>query len=98
MSFSVTFRPEVASDLASAANWYDQQESGLGDEFLEEYRRALIRLAELPLARAADHSGLRYLKLDRFPYRTCYRVREKEIVVAAVFHMRRNPNRLLDRR
>ncbi|HMO18574.1 MAG TPA: type II toxin-antitoxin system RelE/ParE family toxin [Oligoflexia bacterium] len=89
--------------MASGATWYDRQVPGLGDEFLGEYRLALDKVLELPLAQAADSSGMRFQRLKRFPYRICYRVQEMgvqemEILVAAVFHMRRNPDRLSNRR
>ena len=44
MTDRLTFRAEIPDDLASAANWYDRQHLGLGDEFLAEYRRTLDML------------------------------------------------------
>ncbi len=38
---NVEIRPEVATDLATAADWYDHREPGLGDDFIAEYRRTL---------------------------------------------------------
>ncbi len=97
MSFRLCFRPEIPLDLASAAIWYDDQRIGLGDEFLAEYRVTLDYLMEQPLLRAEDKCGMRFWVLKRFPYRICYYVRNDEIVVAAVFHVRRNPARLRSR-
>ena len=97
MNYVVRFRAEVPLDLASAANWYDQQQPGLGEEFLNEYRRALDGLVESPLVHAADSTGMRFRRLRRFPYRICYRVGETELLIAAIFHARRDPKRLLDR-
>jgi plasmid stabilization system protein ParE len=97
VKYAVSFRAEVPLDLASAADWYDNQRQGLGDEFLNEYRVALDGLVKSPLARVADPTGMRFRRMKRFPYRICYRVCEDEIVVAAIFHARRDPNRLLDR-
>lgn len=36
MSWKVIARPEVESDLAEAADWYDSPLEGLGAEFREE--------------------------------------------------------------
>jgi hypothetical protein len=44
----VEIRPEVATDLATAADWYDQREPGLGDEFMTEYRNALAATIDKP--------------------------------------------------
>jgi plasmid stabilization system protein ParE len=97
VSFRVSFRPEIPFDLASAATWYDDQRIGLGDEFLAEYRLALECMLEQPLLRAEEKRGMRFWLLKRFPYRICYYLRSDEIVVAAVFHVRRNPARLRNR-
>ena len=98
MTLRLTFRPEIPTDLASAANWYDHQHLGLGDEFLSDYRRTLDMLISSPLLRAADSTGMRFWRLKRFPYRILYRVGDNSILVAAVFHTRRDPNTLLERR
>ena len=97
MQYKVSFRPEIPSELASAANWYDDQRAGLGEEFLCEYHLALDALLESPHLHAPDEMGIRFRRLKRFPYRICYRVIENEILVAAVFHAQRDPKRLLDR-
>ncbi len=68
MKYEVSFRAEVPSDLASAANWYDNQREGLGEEFLNEYRLALDGLVKLPLARAADSTGMWFRRLKRFSF------------------------------
>ena len=44
----VDIRHEVAVDLADAANWYDGQESGLGDDFMQMYRGTLNAVVESP--------------------------------------------------
>ena len=92
----LTFRPEVPADLASAASWYDHQRAGLGEEFLSEYRLALDALVKRPLLRPEDQSGMRFWLVKRFPYRIFHRAHDN-IVVAAVFHVRRNPTRLKNR-
>ena len=97
MTDRLTFRAEIPDDLASAANWYDLQHLGLGDEFLAEYRRTLAMLVASPLLHAADLTGMRFWRLMRFPYRICYRVGDNSILVAAVFHARRSPKILRKR-
>jgi hypothetical protein len=46
---NVEIRPEVATDLAIAADWCDQREPGLGDEFMTEYRNTLAATIDKPL-------------------------------------------------
>jgi hypothetical protein len=68
----LSLRPEVAHDLADAAGWYDGRESGLGDDFIAEYRVTLARVVGNPSIRSVVRSGLRWWKLDRFPYLLWY--------------------------
>jgi toxin ParE1/3/4 len=37
-------RPEAQLDLEAAARWYEAQEQGLGQHFLDEVRLALQRI------------------------------------------------------
>ena len=49
MTFDVRIRPEAEQDMAEAALWYEQQQRGLGQDFLDEALAVFMRLAEMPL-------------------------------------------------
>ena len=87
-------RPEVESDVAEAASWYEAQQSGLGVEFIEEIIQVWDALAENPLLSARRHprKNIRWRYPERFPYRVIYEVLEPEhsVVVAAVLHAARD--------
>ena len=87
---NVEIRPDVATDLATAADWYDQREPGLGDEFMTEYRNALAATIDKPLERPVVRSDLRRRRLSRFPYLHWCRVNNTNLVVAGVLHARRD--------
>jgi hypothetical protein len=55
MNWRVEFRPEVESDMAEAARWYESQQAGLGAEFVEEIIQVWDALAENPLLNARRH-------------------------------------------
>jgi plasmid stabilization system protein ParE len=94
MSWRVEIRPEVESDVAEAARWYESQQSGLGAEFVEEIIRVWDGLTENPLLNARRHprKNIRWRYPERFPYRVIYEVSEDEhsVVVAAVLHAARD--------
>jgi plasmid stabilization system protein ParE len=94
MSWRVEIRPEVESDVAEAARWYESQQSGLGAEFVEEIIQVWDALAENPLLNARRHpcKNIRWRYPERFPYRVIYEVSEDEhsVVVAAVLHAARD--------
>lgn len=94
MSWCVVLRPEVEADVNEAAEWYESQQSGLGNEFCEEIIRVFDILAKNPLLQCRRHprKNIRWRYPERFPYRVVYEVlaTEKTIVVAAVIHAARH--------
>jgi len=52
MNWRVEIRPDVESDVAAAARWYNQQQPGLGVEFVEEIIQVWDELTENPLLNA----------------------------------------------
>jgi toxin ParE1/3/4 len=97
MSYIIRFRPEIVSDLKDAARWYDGRQSGLGGDFLQECRRACDRIVEHPEHVAPDATGIRSLRLHRFPYVLHYRLEEMMVVVFAIMFGGRDPSAWQDR-
>jgi plasmid stabilization system protein ParE len=50
MSHRLKIRLEAEADIAAAAQWYDQREPVLGEEFLRAVDQAIARALENPLA------------------------------------------------
>jgi len=42
MNYVLVFRPEVREELDDAYNWYQSQQTGLGDEFLDIITKIMI--------------------------------------------------------
>lgn len=100
MSFRVLLEAEL--EAADAAIWYDDQRSGLGDEFLTEVERAFARVrrnpAEFPkLESYRGPHDVRRCLLKRFPYLVIFVSRPEEVVVVAVSHARRRPHYWIER-
>ena len=72
-------------------NYYDSQQSGLGDEFLEEVVSVTDRILEMPLSWQSLSPNTRRCLLHRFPYALIYTLEEQEIVIVAVVHLHRKP-------
>lgn len=94
MNWKVVARPQVENDIIEAAEWYDSQRIGLGDEFVEEILAVFDALAINPLLHCRRHptKNLRWRYPKRFPYRVIYEVTEdtKLVVVGAVIHAARD--------
>ena len=91
MSRGLTLRPEAENDIAAAAQWYEEQRSGLSLEFRSALDQAFSAIENNPALYAPIYRELRRALLHRFPYAVFYAERTNEIVVAAVLHTSRDP-------
>jgi hypothetical protein len=61
VSWCVTIRPNAETDLQEARSWYESQRAGLGDELLDEVRRAVGLLETDPERRPFYYHDFRRL-------------------------------------
>lgn len=98
MSFVVKKLLVAEQDALEAAIWYEERQSGLGGEFLDEVDRAVRALSESALHNRIRFADVRRAALARFKfYGIYYIVRENEIWILAIFHGRRHPRVLRER-
>jgi plasmid stabilization system protein ParE len=92
VSWQLDIRDEALVDIEDAAAWYEEQQPGLGGDFVRSIRRAINSLPENPLAyRLRDRRrNVRWFLSQRFPYRIFYCVRGELITVFAVIHAARH--------
>lgn len=90
---------EAAEELRAAADWYDAERSGLGDDLLIEADRVLVAIQEAPTTwpLAPESRVARRLMFKRFPYFAYYLVRDNDIWVVAFVHTSRRPDYWLHR-
>jgi hypothetical protein len=84
-------------ELAEAIAHYDGERANLGDEFLDEFVRAVERIRSWPEAWPRASRNSRRCRLNRFPYGVVYQVRDTEILVLALAHLARKPAYWKDR-
>ncbi|MDB5347567.1 MAG: plasmid stabilization protein [Schlesneria sp.] len=87
----VVFLDPALAELRQAAQWYDQQESGVGREFLTAVDQGLNRLLHDPTARPIAAERTHRQSLDRFPFELLYRICQTRIEIVAVAHHSRRP-------
>jgi plasmid stabilization system protein ParE len=99
MSFVVKKLPLAEQDALEAAIWYEERQLGLGDEFLNEVNQAVRTLSESALLHRIRFADVRRAPIPRFKfYGVYYIVHEQEVWILAIFHGRRHPRRLQQRR
>jgi hypothetical protein len=87
----IRFHLRVESDLDDATAYYDEQQTGLGDSFLAEFRATTGMIANIgQVFRKAD-GPYRHLKLASYPYLVYYREDTAGFIVTLVINAAREP-------
>ena len=99
MTFRLVVRPEVDYDLQIAEEWYEQQQTGLGHEFLSDVLTTLERLRLNPFIYRVRYARrpVRWAYTRRFPYRIVFHISDETVIVDTVIHASRH-DRLWKRR
>lgn len=102
MSKPVRVDAPAKRELTAAAQWYERQREGLGQEFLEAVEDALHRLHDQqdlggPVPEVDPALDVRRVLLKRFPYSIIYLDKGDEIRVLAIAHGHRAPGYWQDR-
>jgi toxin ParE1/3/4 len=92
MTYRLSARPEVVTDVLEAVDWYEAKQPGLGEEFAEELRRSIRCLQVNPLLYHIRHTRyrVRWVLVHRFPYRIVFVVDGAVIIILAVTHAKQH--------
>jgi plasmid stabilization system protein ParE len=94
----VTFNELAERELNEGAQYYEQEQPGLGVGFLADVRGTVGRLTEHPEAGTKLWRTVRRLLCPRFPYAVLYEIRPTEIRILAIMNLRRRPGYWVGRR
>lgn len=87
--------PEVADDVAEAADWYDKEGfQGLGERFLRTIGAAIAHIQKTGEVHRPVYSDFRRVFLKPFSYALYYRYHGKLLIIALVIHVARDPARV----
>ncbi len=92
-----SIHPEAEREFEAAANFYNEREEGLGDDFSEEVFATIDRIIEFPNSWPRSSHRTRRCLCNRFPYSVIYRYTEAEVTIYAVAHQKRKPGYWKDR-
>ncbi len=91
MSYILILQAEAIIDIQDAYEWYEEQKSGLGDEFLGELEIGQNKICNHPQYYYSVNEHFRRLKINRFPYLIVYEIEGDTIIVNAVRHTKKKP-------
>jgi plasmid stabilization system protein ParE len=85
--------PSALNDLQDGRDFYDEQELGLGDYFLDSLFSDIDSLA-LYAGIHTQHWGYHRVLSKRFPHAIYYKLKEDRVDVWRVFDCRQNPRKI----
>lgn len=95
----IEYHPALEQELQDVIDFYNERSKGLGTDFLNEFDRQVLKIAENPLQWTAVEDGVRRSMIKRFPFVIYFRIIEQNwIRITVVKHQRRHPIRGINRR
>ena len=91
MKYKLTLRKEAEFDIEEKFEFFEEKWVGLGHDFLLCVEEALDKLQKNPLIYRKIYKELRRTSITRFPLREFYLVQNKNIIVTAVLHAKKDP-------
>ena len=92
MKLPVVLRRAAQAEFDEAADWYEQQQTNLGRDFVAKVQMTFDRIGKAPRHFPVVLEEVRQAIVDRFPDSILFLAEPKRIVVLAVFHHRRDPS------
>lgn len=87
----IKFHSEARNEFFEAADYYEEQVVGLGDDFIDEVEKVLDVIEQQPASGTKITKTERRFLVSRFPYGIIYSIEEDQIIVLAVMNLRRKP-------
>jgi plasmid stabilization system protein ParE len=94
---TLRLHPDAEREIDEAFAYYERQRPGLGHEFVAALARGYDLIEEAPYAWPVVAGEARWHLTRKFPYAIIYIVRESEIVIIALSHLRRRRDYWLSR-
>jgi plasmid stabilization system protein ParE len=93
----LVIKDEAIEDIVDAALWYEQKQTFLGDEFVEEVETVFKNIESNPHIFQIQKKNIRYGYIKRFPYLIIYEVEESGIIIYGVIRAQRAPKKRYSR-
>ncbi len=84
-------------ELKDACFYYEEQVSGLGDRFINEFNNTIKIVLEHPLLWSKVGKRTRRALIKRFPHLILYIYENNTIYITCIAHQHRNPDYYIDK-
>lgn len=86
------FNQFALSEMIEASQFYENERTGLGYDFLKKIRKTVNYICTFPESGSPLNDELRKYTVMRFPYSVIYSIEANQIDIVAIAHQRRRPN------
>jgi plasmid stabilization system protein ParE len=89
---SLEYHPAVGAELESIRAFYESRRPGLGKEFIEEFEKLVLQIADAPGRWMVVEADIRRALMRRFPYIIYFRqISQERIRITVAKYQRRHP-------
>lgn len=88
MSYHIIVSDDVHNELEFLMESMEQERSGLGEIFLDDYKKALELIRKFPFSHRLKTKNYRIIRFTHFDYVLVYRILSKDIIVARLVYAR----------
>ena len=88
---SVILLPPAEVELQDAIDFYNDQMTGLGDQFYSAFQKTIRYIEATPTSWRKVGRHTRRINITRFPFLLLYVCDEKDIVITCIAHQHRDP-------
>ena len=81
-------------DIEKIYNWYEDEQRGLGEDFLAEFHKIIPYLEKNSKSFRIRYKNFRIIPILRFPYLVYFRIQHQSIIIQKVGHAHRNKRKL----
>jgi plasmid stabilization system protein ParE len=95
MKYKFVFLQRASDEVIEIYRWYEEQQKGLGLNFLNVLEKYKTGIANNPEQFKKTYKHFREVFIHTFPFMIVYYIKkkEKEIIIVSVFHTSRNPKK-----
>lgn len=91
------FTSVAETEFSDAADFYENSEPGIGEEFIDAVLSSIARIQTYPNLGRLIKRNFRSIPTRTFPYNLIYVVLDDELIIHAVAHQSRKPEYWIDR-
>ena len=89
----IEYHPTIEFELTIIRDYYNVRSKHLGDDFVNEFERHVLRIAAMPTRWMVVRGDTRRALMRRFPYVTLFRIVESALIrITVIKHESRHPS------